>query len=149
MKSRNFRISGSLSLVLLLHRLLFRFLTRLRNNLLIPDAQPFRRRNPRLSRALTSRFAPAVGASVAASAMGWFPDEQMKLSMAVFAAVSTGEFLYNAAEGDGLVQGWKPWWVGSWMFMPVACSELLWAFVFQRDAFPKVCCYRCLFGVRL
>lgn len=58
--------------------------------------------------------------------------------MAVLATVTTGEFVYNAADAEGLMKKVKPWWVGSWMFFPVACSELLYAFVFQRDAFPKV-----------
>src|SRR5205807_2117666 len=30
----------------------------------------------------------------------------------------------------------KPYWFGSWMLMPVACGQLLHAFVFDRDCFP-------------
>ncbi|KAJ5232570.1 hypothetical protein N7468_005526, partial [Penicillium chermesinum] len=56
LRSPNFRLSISLSLLLLLHRLLYRFLVRLRSNLRTDDARPFRERNPRVSRALTSRL---------------------------------------------------------------------------------------------
>ena len=67
----NFRIASGFALVLLFHRLLHRFLTRLRASLLLPSAKAFRRRNPRVAAALTSRYTPAVGAGLAGMAVAW------------------------------------------------------------------------------
>lgn len=136
-KSPNFRLSLSLSLILLLHRLLFRFLSRLRSNLLIKDAAPFRRRNPRISRSLTSRLAPAIGASLAGFALAIYPADQLRLTLAIYVATKAAEFLYNALENKGWFQH-RPWWWGSWIFMPLSTAQLLHAFVFDRDCFPKV-----------
>ena len=136
-KSPNLRLSVSLSLILLLHRLLFRFFSRLRTNLLTKDAAPFRRRNPRISKSLTSRLAPAIGASLAGFALGVYPGDQLRISIAVYIATRSLEFAYTALEEDGWFRN-RPWWWGSWMLMPVACGQLLHAFVFDRDCFPKV-----------
>ncbi|KAK7993190.1 actin [Apiospora arundinis] len=53
-KSLTLRLSLSLSTILLLYRLLFRFLGRLRMHLLEPSSEPFRARNPRTAKTLTS-----------------------------------------------------------------------------------------------
>lgn len=137
LQSPNLRLSLSLSLVLLLHRLLFRFFSRLRSNLLTKDAAPFRRRNPRISKSLTSRLAPAIGASLAGFALGVYPGDQLRLTIAVYVATRSLEFAYSALEQDGWFQN-KPSWWGSWLLMPLACGQLLHAFVFDRDCFPKV-----------
>ena len=134
-KSPNFRLSLSLSLILLFHRLLFRFFSRLRSNLLTKDAAPFRRRNPRISKSLTSRLAPAIGASLAGFALGVYPGNQLRLTMTIYVATRSLEFAYNALEEDGWFKD-RPWWWGSWMFMPLATGQLLHAFVFDRDCFP-------------
>ena len=135
--SPNLRLSLSLSLILLLHRVLFRFFSRLRTNLLTKDAAPFRRRNPRISRSLTSRLAPAIGASLAGFALGVYPGDQLRITIAIDVATRSLEFAYNALEEDGWFKN-KPWWWGSWMLMPLACGQLLHAFVFDRECFPKV-----------
>ena len=135
--SPNLRLSLSLSLILLLHRVLFRFFSRLRINLLTKDAAPFRRRNPRISRSLTSRLAPAISASFAGFALGVYPGDQLRITIAIYVATRSLEFAYNALEEDGWFRN-KPWWWGSWMLMPLACGQLLHAFVFDRDCFPKV-----------
>ncbi|KAL8824811.1 MAG: hypothetical protein Q9191_004808, partial [Dirinaria sp. TL-2023a] len=135
-KSSNFRLSLSLSLILLLHRLLYRFFWRLRKNLLSKDATPFRRRNPRVSKSLTSRLAPAIGASLAGFALSIHPSDQLRITIAIYVATRAIEFTYNAFEHDGWFRK-KPWWVGSWMLMPFATGQLLHAFVFDRDCFPK------------
>ena len=135
--SPNFRLSLSVSLILLLHRILYRFFSRLRSNLLTKDAAPFRRRNPRISRTLTSRLAPAIGASFAGFALGVYPGDQLRITIAIYMIVRAAEFGYNALEDDGWFKS-KPWWVGSWMLMPIAAGQLLHAFVFDRDCFPKV-----------
>lgn len=141
-KSPTLRLSLSLSSILLLHRLLFRFFSRLRAHLLTPDAQPFRRRNPRTSRTLTSRFAPAVGASLAGFMLGVYPAEQLRLTIAIYILSQAAEVAYNLAEEQGWIWGKKgsrwerPWWFGSWMLMPLSAGQLLHAFVFDRDCFP-------------
>lgn len=137
LKSANFRLSLSLSLILLLHRLLFRFFSRLRTNLLTKEATPFRRRNPRISRSLTSRLAPAIGASLAGFALGVYPAGQLRITIAIYVAVKSAEFLYNTLENDGWFKD-KPWWWGSWMLMPLSTAQLLHAFLFDRDSVPKV-----------
>ncbi|KAL8992778.1 MAG: hypothetical protein Q9169_006847 [Polycauliona sp. 2 TL-2023] len=135
-RSPNFRLSLSLSLILLLHRFLFRFLTRLRSNLATKDADPFRRRNPRIAKALTSRLAPAAGASLAGFALGVYPSDQLRLTIAIYFAARGAEYAYNLLENEGWLQN-KPSWWGSWMMMPLATGQLLHAFVFDRDCFPK------------
>ncbi|KAL8981279.1 MAG: hypothetical protein Q9205_003890 [Flavoplaca limonia] len=135
-RSPNFRLSLSISLILLLHRILFRFLTRLRGNLANKDADPFRRRNPRIARALTSRLAPAAGASLAGFALGVYPADQLRLTIAIYFATRAAEYAYNFFENEGWFRN-RPWWWGSWMMMPLATGQLLHAFVFDRDCFPK------------
>ncbi|KAG6997497.1 hypothetical protein G7Y79_00040g076620 [Physcia stellaris] len=135
-KSPKFRLSLSLSLILLLHRLLYRFFSRLRVNLLTKDAAPFRRRNPRISKSLTSNLAPAIGASLAGFALGVYPADQLRVTISIYAATRAAEFTYNTLEKDGWFSN-KPSWVGSWMLMPLATGQLLHAFVFDRDCFPR------------
>jgi len=137
LKSPNFRLSLSVSMILLLHRLLYRFFSRLRTNLLTKDAAPFRRRNPRISKSLTSRFAPAIGASLGGLALGVYPADQLRITIAIYIITRAAEFTYNTLENDGWFRN-KPGWVGSWMLMPFATGQLLHAFVFDRDCFPKV-----------
>ncbi|KAK2765183.1 hypothetical protein FQN54_008882 [Arachnomyces sp. PD_36] len=137
-RSPTFRLSLSLSLILLLHRLLHRFFTRLRATLLTSSAAPFRERNPRISHALTSKYAPSIGSSAAGFALGIYPDSGLHASAAIYLGSRAGEFLWNVAEGKGgLLADWKrPWWVGSWLFMPVSFGQLFYAFVFEREVVP-------------
>ncbi|CAG8958672.1 hypothetical protein HYFRA_00011514 [Hymenoscyphus fraxineus] len=142
-KSPNFRLSLSLSTILLLHRILFRFFTRLRAHLLTPEARPFRQRNKRTSRTLTSSLAPAIGASLAGFMLGVYPSDQLRVSISIYALSRAAEFAYNHAEDEGWIWGkegskWeRPWWWGSWLLYPLTCGQLLHAFVFDRDCFPK------------
>lgn len=124
-------------MILLLHRLLHRFFVRLRSNLLTKDAAPFRRRNPRVSKALTSRLAPAIGASLAGFALGVYPGDQLRITIAIYIATRAVEFAYDALEDEGWFKG-RPWWFGSWMLMPPVFGQLLHAAVFDGDCFPKV-----------
>lgn len=142
-RSPNIRLSLSLSALLLFHRLLFRFFSRLRAHLLTPDAQPFRKRNPRTSRTLTSRFAPAVGASLAGFMLGIYPSDQLRITIAIYVLSRAAEVTYNLVEDQGLLWGKKgtrferPWWWGSWMLMPLSCGQLHHAFIFDKDCLPK------------
>lgn len=146
-KSPVFRLSLSLSTILLLYRLLFRFFTRLRAALLDPGVAPFRLRNPAVARALTSPYTPAVGASAAGLALAAVPAEQLRVTIAIYAAFRALEFGWNHVEDAGLVWGRearggrlrdRPWWFGSWMMQPLAFGQLLHAFVFDWDCFPNV-----------
>ncbi|KAK0707703.1 hypothetical protein B0H67DRAFT_588404 [Lasiosphaeris hirsuta] len=148
-KSSTLRLSLSLSTILLMYRLLFRFFTRLRAHLLDPSAAPFRKRNPRTANTLTSPYAPAVGASLAGLALGVYPSQQLRVSVAIYTLFRALEFGWNCAEENGMVWGWekgvngrpdkkraRPWWWGSWMLQPFAFGQLLHAVVFDRDCFP-------------
>ncbi|KAF4122741.1 hypothetical protein GMORB2_7048 [Geosmithia morbida] len=143
-KSSAFRLSLSLSTILLLYRLLFRFLTRLRAHLLESQVEPFRRRNPRTTAALTSAYTPAVGASLAGLALGVFPSQQMRVSLAIMTMFRALEFGWNMCEADGVIWGSvsgrkreRPWWFGSWMLQPLAFGQLFHASVLDRDCVPK------------
>ncbi|KAI0008355.1 hypothetical protein F4779DRAFT_452440 [Xylariaceae sp. FL0662B] len=148
-KSSTLRLSLSLSTILLLYRLLFRFLTRLRTHLLDPSAAPFRSRNPRAAQTLTSPYAPAVGASLAGLALGIYPSQQLRVTVAIAAIFRALEFGWNLCEDEGFIWGWKaraggkgmirrerPWWFGSWMLQPLAFGQLLHATVFDRESSP-------------
>ncbi|KAM7221786.1 hypothetical protein V8F06_002779 [Rhypophila decipiens] len=149
-KSPTLRLSLSLSTILLMYRLLFRFFTRLRAHLLDPTAAPFRIRNPRTAGTLTSPYAPAVGASLAGLALGIYPSQHLRVSITLFALFRALEFGWNCAEENGMIWGWekgvngrpdklrtRPSWWGSWMLQPFAFGQLLHAVVFDRDCFPK------------
>ncbi|KAI0129813.1 hypothetical protein BJ170DRAFT_617682 [Xylariales sp. AK1849] len=148
-KSSTFRLSLSLSTILFLYRLLFRFLGRLRVHLLDSSAEPFRLRNPRTTQTLTSPYAPAVGASLAGLALGIYPSQQLRVSVAIYTLFRALEFSWNLFEDDGIIWGWKarvggkgmvkrerPWWWGSWMLQPFAFGQLLDAAVFDADCSP-------------
>ncbi|CRK33759.1 hypothetical protein BN1708_006134, partial [Verticillium longisporum] len=105
--SPTFRLSLSLSSILLLYRLLFRFMSRLRGHLLDDAAIPFRRRNPRTAATLTSPYAPAVGASLAGLALGVYPAQQLRVSVAIYAMFRALEFGWNLCEGEGMIWGFK------------------------------------------
>ncbi|KAL4965614.1 uncharacterized protein BDV14DRAFT_172376 [Aspergillus stella-maris] len=136
LQSPNFRLSLSLSLMVLLHRLLHRFFVRLRANLRTDEATPFRERNPRLSKALTSRYAPAVGASLAGFALGIATQNQLRMTVAIYAATRGLEATYNVMDEKGWLVN-KPRWFGSWLLMPASLAQLFHAFVFDREATPK------------
>ncbi|KAK0744330.1 hypothetical protein B0T21DRAFT_280761 [Apiosordaria backusii] len=151
-KSPTLRLGLSLSTILFLYRILFRFFTRLRVQLLEPSAAPFRKRNPKTASTLTSPYAPAVGASLAGLALGVYPAEQLRVTIALLLGFKALEWGWNCAEENGMVWGWestskpgvgkpkmkeRPWWWGSWMLQPLAFGQLLHAAVFDRDCFPK------------
>ena len=136
----NARVALSFSTILLFHRLLHRFFRRLRASLLEDTADPFRKRNPRISQMLTSAYTPAIGASLAGFCLGIAPSDQLRMTIAIYAFTRSLEFGYNALDESGML--WsderpKPKWFGSWLIMPVACGQLLHAFVFDRDCFPE------------
>ncbi len=139
LKSSAFKLSLSLSTILFLHRVLFRFFLRLRSRLLSEKADQLRNRYPRLFKAVTSSLTPAIGASFAGLALGIYPKDQMglRVTIAIYLGARSLEFLYNVFEGDGYFKN-KPWWFGSWLLFPLSQGQLLHAFVFDRDCFPPV-----------
>ncbi|KAK6211391.1 hypothetical protein QIS74_10655 [Colletotrichum tabaci] len=145
-KSPTLRLSLSLSTILLLYRILFRFLSRLRAHLLDPSAAPFRQRNPRTTATLTSPYAPAIGASMAGMFLGVYPAQQLRVTVAIYTLFRALEFGWNLCEEEGMIWGFKnggkvkrerPWWWGSWLIQPFAFGQLLHAVVFDRDCFPE------------
>lgn len=127
-----------MSLMVLLHRLLHRFFIKLRINLRNDEAKPFRERNPRISKALTSRYAPAVGASLAGLSLGICTQNQLRMTVAIYTATRGLEAAYNVMDEKGWFEN-RPWWFGSWLLMPASLAQLFHAFVFDREATPKVC----------
>lgn len=73
-----------------------------------------------------------------------YPSDQLRLTIAIYALSRAAEISYNLAEEEGWIWGkegsrWeRPWWWGSWLLFPLTCGQLLHAFVFDRDCFPKV-----------
>lgn len=150
-KSPTLRLSLSLSTILLMYRILFRFFNRLRAHLLDPSTAPFRLRNPKIAGTLTSPYAPAMGASLAGLALGVYPNRQLRMTVALYMMFRALEFGWNCAEDNGMVWGRergvhgkpdrnrpRPSWWGSWMLQPFAFGQLLHALVFDRDCFPSV-----------
>jgi hypothetical protein len=86
---------------------------------------------------LVSKFAPAVGASLAGFALAATPAAQLRVTIAIYIWSRAMEFLWEKLVADGYFKNRPSWW-GSWMIMPLACGQLLDAFMFDRDCFPKV-----------
>jgi hypothetical protein len=144
-KSPPFRLALSLSSILFLHRILFRFLVRLRSRLLSGNAADVRKRYPTLANAITSNLGPAIGASLAGLALAIYPKAQLRSTLAIYAGARSLEFLYNALEGDGYLKN-ACWYWGSWLLYPLSQGQLLHAFVFDRDCYPTASaepCYPC------
>ena len=94
-----------------------------------------------MSKVLTSPLTPAIGASLAGYALVVAPNNDFRVVIAIYVASRAAEFGYNALEADGWFEK-RPWWFGSWMLMPPVMGQLLHAFVFDRDCFPKVCDFK-------
>jgi hypothetical protein len=136
-KSPSFCLALSLSSILFLHRVLFRFFVRLRSRLLSEKAADLRKRYPKLFSGISSKFGPAIGASLAGLALGIYPKDELRVTLAIYLGARSLEFLYNAIEGDGYLKN-MPWWWGSWLLFPLSQGQLLHASVFDRDCIPSV-----------
>ncbi|KAI5794349.1 hypothetical protein DFH27DRAFT_526781 [Peziza echinospora] len=133
--SPNSRTAVSIATMLFMHRMLSRFFTTLRSNLLLASAKTFRKRHPKTTRLLTSSLAPSFGASLAGIALAIHPEGERRLGIIVYILAKSLEYAFNLADAKGLV-GKRPWWFGSWLFFPLAQAQLLHSFVFDRDCFP-------------
>ena len=130
------KLALSLSSLLFFHRVLYRLFTRLRLQLLHEKVRAIRQRYPKVYSALTSKFAPAVGASLSGLALGICPSDQLRVTITIFFACRAMELTYGALDAYGYMKK-KPWWLGSWLLFPLAQGQLLHAFVFDRDCFPE------------
>jgi hypothetical protein len=131
------RTALSISSILFLHSVLFRILARLRIQLLHEKVRRIQERYPRIHAALTSRIAPAIGASLSGLALGICPADQLRVTVAIYVACRALELGYAAIEHTELVKNRQPKWLGSWLLFAVSQGQLLHAFVFDRDCFPE------------
>jgi hypothetical protein len=130
------RLALSLSSLLFFHRVLFRLFARLRLQLLHEKVKDIKARYPKVYAALTSKFAPAIGASLSGLALGICPSDQLRVTISIFFLVRGFELIAGALEAYGYMKN-KPSWLGSWLLFPIANGQLLHAFVFDRDCFPS------------
>ncbi|KAJ4523240.1 hypothetical protein HRR78_000736 [Exophiala dermatitidis] len=108
---------------------------RLRLRLLHEKVRSIRDRYPRIYAALTSRIAPAIGASLSGFALGICPADQLRVTAVMYVASRVLEIGYAAIQHTPFIAN-KPSWVGSWLLFALAQGQLLHAFVFDRDCFP-------------
>ncbi|ETN43437.1 uncharacterized protein HMPREF1541_02596 [Cyphellophora europaea CBS 101466] len=128
------RLALSLSTLLFLHRVLFRLFSKLRVQLLHEKVRDIERRYPRVYAALTSKLAPAIGASLSGLALGIFPSDQLRLTIAIYIASRALEIGYTVLDAAGYMKR-NPF--GSWVLFALAQGQLLHAYVFDRDCFPQ------------
>lgn len=105
--------SLSLSTLIILHRLLYRFFYQLRSNLQLPEAKTFRQKYPKSSQVFLSPKAPSLAASMAGLALLIHPATDRRVTVSVYTFVKALEFIYNRYEDEGWFQN-RPW----------ACSPL-------------------------
>ncbi|KEF58978.1 uncharacterized protein A1O9_03821 [Exophiala aquamarina CBS 119918] len=131
------RIALSLSTLLFFHSILYRLFHRLRLQLLHEKVRHIQERYPKIYGVLTSKLAPAIGASLSGVALGICPADQLRVTVAIYIACRALEVGYKAIENTSFVKSNKPSWLGSWMLFAVAQGQLLHAFVFDSDCFPE------------
>jgi hypothetical protein len=86
-----------------------------------------------------SRVSPAfVAGAVAGLALALHPSDARRVTITIYFLTRTLEFCFNLAEDRGFFPGGRPWWFGSWLLFPLGSAQLLHAFVYDRDCFPKV-----------
>ncbi|ETI22612.1 hypothetical protein G647_06688 [Cladophialophora carrionii CBS 160.54] len=130
------RMALSLSSLLFFHATLYRIFVRLRLQLLHEKVRSIKERYPRIYAVLTSRIAPAIGASLSGLALGICPADQLRMTITIYVGCRALEIGYAAIEHTKLIQS-KPSWVGSWILFALAQGQLLHALVFDRDCFPE------------
>ena len=128
------RLALSLSSLLFFHRTLYRLFSKLRIQLLHEKVQAIRNRYPKLYALLTSKLAPAVGASLSGLALGIFPSDQLRVTITIYVACRALETLYSVLTARGLTRN-NPF--GHWLIFALAQGQLLHAFVFDPDCFPE------------
>jgi len=76
---------------------------------------------------------------LAGLAFALHPADTRRVTITIYFLTRTLEFCYNLLDDKGYFPRDKPWWFGSWLIFPISSAQLLHAFVFDRDCFPKVC----------
>lgn len=130
------RMALSLSSLLFLHSTLYRILHTLRLRLLHEKVRAIQDRYPSIYAILTSKLAPAIGASLSGLALGICPADQLRITVAIYIASRSLEIGYKSISQTALVRDTLPSWFGSWLVFALAQGQLLHAFVFDRDCFP-------------
>ncbi|KAJ5402508.1 uncharacterized protein N7487_008404 [Penicillium crustosum] len=77
-----------------------------------------------------------IGASLAGFALGICPQDQLRLTAAIYTGTRSLEFLFNVLDSKGWLDK-RPWWFGSWLLMPISFAQLFHAFVFDRETTPN------------
>lgn len=106
-----FRSSLALAVLIVVHRVLYRFFHRLRTNLSLPQAKEFRQRYPRAAKVFLSPLCPSLMASLSGVALGIAPEGDMRVTAAVYTLVKAAEYWYNRLEELGWFQGRR--WVST------------------------------------
>lgn len=106
--SSNFLFPLSISAILFLHRVFYRFFSTLRDNMMSASAEEFRTKYPKVSRMLVSNLAPGLGASLAGLALAIGPSDERRLTITIYVLARAAEFLYNRIEDLGYMSR-KPW----------------------------------------
>jgi hypothetical protein len=69
--------------------------------------------------------------------LGTYPQGQLRITVAIYTATRSLEYVYNALDQKGWFKH-KPWWFGSWLLMPLSTAQLFHAFLFDRETVPGV-----------
>jgi len=107
-RNANFTFPLSISAILFLHRILFRFFLKLKANILSTSSPEFKQRHPRLSKLLSHNLAPPIGASLAGLAFAIGPADERRLTITVYTLAKALEYAYNRVEDLGYMKN-KPW----------------------------------------
>jgi hypothetical protein len=84
-------------------------------------------------------ISPALLAgSLAGLALALHPADARRVTITIYFLTRTLEFCYNLLDDKGYLPREKPWWFGSWLIFPLASAQLIHAFIFDRDCFPRV-----------
>lgn len=95
-------------MLIVAHRVLYRFFTKLRQNLSLPQAKAFRVKYPRAAKLFLSQLAPGIGASLAGLALAIHPKGDRRTTVAVYALMKALEYNYNRLEDEGYFAN-RPW----------------------------------------
>ncbi|KAJ9664566.1 hypothetical protein H2198_000217 [Neophaeococcomyces mojaviensis] len=130
------RFALSISTLLFFHRVLYRLITIIRLQLMHEKVKTIRSRWPRIFDLLTWKLAPAVGASLSGLALGICPNDQLRITIAIYVFVRAAELLFQGAETAGYLKN-RPKWMGSWILFALSQGQLFHAFVFDPDCTPE------------
>lgn len=133
------RVAACFSLMVLFHRLLFRFLTRLRAAILDSPKDGFQARNPRITALLTSIYTPAIGGSLSTLFLGVLPSSTLRKTIAIYILSRGLESSFDFLEYFRYIfpSGQRPSLFGSWLLLPFSFGQMLHTFVYNRECFPS------------